>query len=243
MLRANLPRLLAAGVAACLALGARPAAAQDEQPDSAPRPLWVSVGMLGGGSHLDGNASRGWERVGSPGPSLGGAVALGFDTRYVGAALGAEAAALKVGGRRGSSVALAATLRWRLPKTPASRWDPIVEVGYLRLGFGSARVSEAELPSGLFKNGVQGDWANDEDLSLRGNGIRMGVSVDRAWRPGMGLVLGVGADAVHFDAATYEGSPKSLSSPGWGIMPRLLLGMRISADPMTLLIGSGGTRR
>jgi hypothetical protein len=151
----------------------------------------------------------------------------------MGAAVGAEATALKVGGRPGSSVVLTATLRWRLPKRPTSHWQPMVELGYLRLGFGSARVTQAELPAGLFKGSAQGDDAIDEDLSLRGHGIRMGVSMERAWRLGTNLVLGLGADAVRFGAATYEGSAKSLSAPGWGVMPRILLGVRIPVRPIS----------
>ncbi len=242
MFRARVLPPLAAGVVACLALGAHPLAAQDEKPDSEPRPLWVGVGLLSGDARLDGNASRGWQQVGNPGPSLGASVALGFDTQHLGGAIGAEAAALKVGSRRGSSLALTTTLRWRFAKRPTTQWQTMGEIGYVRLGFGSARVSEAELPSGLFKNGVQGDVAGDNDLSLHGNGIRMGMSVERPWRLGTRLVLGIGVDAVHFSAATYEGSDKSLTSPGWGIMPRILLGVHIPSGPMMGHIGSGSTR-
>jgi len=219
---------LAAGVAACLALGTRPAAAQDQKLASEPG-AWVGVGMLTGGAVLDANASRGWEQVGHPGPSVGGALALGYDGTRLGAALGGELAVLTVGGRSGSSFALAATLRYRLPKRPASRWQPMAEIGYLQLGFGSARVTEAELPAGLFKSGVQGDQPTSNDLSLHGKGIRLGVSVERSWRLGTNLVLGLGADAVHFESATYEGTDKSLSNTGWGVMPRMLLGVRIPA--------------
>jgi len=219
---------LAAGVVACLALGARPAAAQDQKLASEPG-VWVGVGTLAGGAVLDGNASRGWERVGRAGPTVGGSLAFGYDGARFGAAIDGELAALKVGGRQGSSVAVAATLRWRLPTGPAARWEPIVEVGYVQLGFGSARVTEAEVPPDLFKSGVRGDQGTNNDLSLNGKGVRLGVSVERAWRAGTNLVLGLGADAVHFDAATYEGTDKSLSKPGWGVMPRILFGLRIPA--------------
>ena len=240
MKKVSFARPLAAGVVACLALGARPAAAQDFKVDSTPS-VWVSAGMLAGGAVLDGNASRGWQRVGHPGPSVGGALALGYDGTRVGAALGGELAVLTVGGRSGSSFALAVTLRYRLPKRPASHWQPMAEIGYLQLGFGSARVTEAELPSGLFKSGVQGDQPNSNDLSLHGKGMRLGVSVERAWRLGTNLVLGLGADAVHFDAATYEGTDKSLSKPGWGVMPRLLFGVRIPGLLRSATIASNPT--
>jgi hypothetical protein len=233
---------LVAGVVACVALGARPLAAQDEKPDSEPRPLWVGVALLSGDAHLDGNASRGWQQVGNPGPSLGASVALGFDTQHLGGALGAEAATLKVGRRSGSSMALAATLRWRVAKRRTTQWQTMGEIGYVRLGFGSVRVSEAELPSGLFKNGVQGDVAGDNDLSLHGNGIRLGTSLERPWRLRTKLVFGIGVDVVHFDAATYEGSDKSLSNPGWGAIPRIFLGVHIPSGPMMGHLGSGPTR-
>jgi len=241
MYRVSVLSLLAAGVVACLALGTRPAAAQDLRPaavqdlKAANEPgVWVNVGMLGGGAVLDGNASRGWEQVGHPGPSVGGSLALGYDGTRFGGAIDGELAALKVGGRQGSSLAVAVTARWHVPMRPASRWQPIAEIGYVQLGFGSARVTEAEVPPGLFKSGVQGDQGTDNDLSLNGKGIRLGVSLERAWRLGTNVVLGLGADAVHFDGATYEGNDKSLTRPGWGVMPRLLFGVRIPAK-----LGSG----
>lgn len=241
MLERNVLRPLAAGVAVCLAFLARPAAAQDEKADTVSR-VWMSAGMLVGGTVLDGNAERGWERVGRPGPSFGGSIGLGFDIRQVGAAFGVDAAALKVGDRRGSSVALSAVLRYRFPKAPAARWERTIEAGYVHLGFGSARVTETELPPGLFTSAPQGDRALEDDLSLRGHGIRMGVSMERGWRAGTNVVLGLGADAVHFNAATYEGSSKALSNAGWGVLPRILVGVRIPALPLTVLIGSGSTR-
>src|SRR4051794_7767713 len=93
--------LLAVGAAASVTLGARPLTAQDAPADSEPG-AWVSVGLLAGSTVLDGNASRGWQRVGHPGPSIGGSAGVGYDFRHVGGQLGAEASALSVGGRPGS---------------------------------------------------------------------------------------------------------------------------------------------
>ncbi|HEX7981534.1 MAG TPA: hypothetical protein VF461_23180 [Gemmatimonadaceae bacterium] len=216
---------LAAGVVACLALGARHAAAQNENVVGASG-VWLSGGMLLGGALFDGNAARTWANVGDPGPSVGGAFAAGYDARRVGAALDLEAASMRLGDRRGSSFALAATLRWRLPQPPATRWDSRIEVGYVRLGFGGIRVDAAEVPSDLFRGGSTVSGRISNAMTLLGNGIRLGVSMEHALKPGTNLVLGLGADAVYFDTATYQATDLSLARPGWGVMPRLLLGVR-----------------
>jgi hypothetical protein len=217
--------LLAAGVVASLTLAARPAVAQAENVIGG-RGVWLSGGMLVGGALFDGNTSRTWDGVGAPGPSIGGAFAAGYDATHLGAALGVEAATMRLGDRRGSSLALAATLRWRLPQHPAARWESQIELGYLRLGFGGTRVTAAEVPSGLFRGGSTVAGGFGDEMTLLGNGIRLGVSMERGWIPGTNLVLGLGADAVYFDTAAYQGYDLSLAKPGWGIMPRLLLGVR-----------------
>ena len=83
--------------------------------------------------------------------------------------------------------------------------------------------------------------APSNDLSLNGKGIRLGVSVERAWRMGTNLMLGLGADAVRFGAATYEGNDKSLSRPGRGVLPHLLFGVRIPALSRSAVIASNPT--
>jgi hypothetical protein len=216
---------LAAAVVASLALGVQPVLAQNGKVPDAPG-VWLSAGMLVGGALFDGNTARTWEGVGDPGPSLGGAFAAGYDARHVGAALGLESATMKFGDRRGGSLALVATLRWRLTQHPAARWDPQIELGYVRLGFGGTRVTAVEVPSGLLRNPVLEGRGFGEEMSLLGNGIRLGVSLERGWIPGTNIVLGLGADAVYFDTATYQGYDESLTRPGWGVMPRLLLGVR-----------------
>jgi hypothetical protein len=142
----------------------------------------------------------------------------------LGAALDIERVTMKVGDRRGRSLALAATLRWRLPQ-PSTRWDSRLEVGYVRLGFG-AEVGAGEIPSGLFRGGVPDVGSFDQHMTLLGNGIRLGVSMERALNPRTNLLLGLGADAVYFDNAAYRGYDLSLTQPGWAVMPRLLLGVR-----------------
>jgi hypothetical protein len=52
-----------------------------------------------------------------------GAFAGGLDVGRFGAAVGLEAATLEVGGQRGSSFALAATLRWWPPQRRVASWN------------------------------------------------------------------------------------------------------------------------
>ena len=124
----RLPWPLVVGVVACLALGARPVSAQDQKVDSTSG-LWLSAGALVGGTLLDGNTGRTWSSVGAPGPGIGGALAAGLDVGRFGAALGLEATTLEVGDQRGSSLALAATLRWWPPQRHVGAWEPMIELG------------------------------------------------------------------------------------------------------------------
>lgn len=213
-------------VVACLALCTRPVSAQEQKVDSTSG-LWLSAGMLVGGTLLDGNTGRTWSSVGAPGPGVGGAFAAGLDVGRFGAALGLEAATLEVGDQRGSSMAVAATLRWWPPQRRVAAWEPMIELGYVRFGVGGTRVLPAEVPPELFTSGAQRQQGPDDDLSLHGNGIRLGVAVEHKWIAGSLLMLGFGADAVHFSAATYQGSRQSLTRPGWGMVPRTILGVRM----------------
>jgi len=225
-------------VLACLVLAARPVAAQDQKVDSTSG-LWLSAGALIGGTLLDGNTSRTWSGVGDPGPGVGGAFAAGLDVGRYGAAVGLEAAMLKVGDRRASSVALAATLRWWPPLRRVSNWEPMFELGYVRFGLGGTRVLPAEVPADLFRSGTQVPKGPDDNMRLLGNGLRVGMTVEHRFLAGSLLMLGLGADVVHFDAATYQGLDQSLTRPGWGIAPRTILGVRM---PVLLNSWGGGTR-
>src|SRR5690349_13174796 len=164
-------------VVAWLALVAHPVSAQEQKVDSTSG-LWLSAGMLVGGALLDGNTARTWSNVGAPGPGVGGAFAGGLDVGRFGAAVGLEAATLEVGGQRGSSFALAATLRWWLPQRRVAAWEPMIELGYVRFGVGGTRVLPAEVPPELFASGAQRQQGPDDDLSLHGNGIRLGLAVE-----------------------------------------------------------------
>ena len=235
------PWPLVAGVVACLALGTRPASAQKQMEDSTSGP-WLSVGALVGGTLLDGNTSRTWASVGDPGPGVGGAFAAGLDVRRVGVAVGLEAATLQVGDRRASSMAMAATLRFWPPRQRASRWEPMIEVGYVRFGFGGAHVSPSDVPPDLFASGAQRQQGSDDNMRLHGNGIRVGMAVEHKWIRGSLLMLGLGADFVHFGAATYQGNEQSLTRPGWGITPRTVLGVRMPFRLNVLNIGTTSGR-
>jgi hypothetical protein len=228
------------GVVAFLALGARPASAQAQKEDSTSGP-WLSVGALVGGTLLDGNTSRTWASVGDAGPSVGGAFAAGLDIQRVGVAVGLEAATLEVGDRRASSMAVAATLRFWPPRQRGSRWEPMIELGYVRFGLGGAHVSPAEVPPDLFTSGAQRQQGPDDNMRLHGNGIRLGMAVEHKWVAGSLLMLGLGADVVHFGAATYQGNEQSLTRPGWGITPRTMLGVRMPFKMDFLRMSNGSS--
>jgi hypothetical protein len=67
----------------------------------------------------------------------------------------------------------------------------------------------------------------DARLRVVGDGVRTELSADRVWNRGTRIVMSVGADVVHFTSATYEHYDESLTSPGWGVLPRISLGFRI----------------
>lgn len=233
------PRL--AVVVACLALSVRSVSAQDQKVDSTSG-LWLSAGALVGGTFLDGNTSRTWASVGDPGPGLGGTLAAGLDVGRYGAALGLEAATLEVGDRRASSIALAATLRWWPPRRHVSSWEPMIELGYVRFGLGGTRVPPADVPTDLFRSGAPRQQGPDDNLRLHGNGVRVGMTVEHRFVAGSLLMLGLGADVVHFGAATYQGIEQSLSRPGWGINPRTMLGVRMPFHLNLLTVDTGPSR-
>jgi hypothetical protein len=210
--------------ASFISVSASAALAQDERLADA-HGIWIGGAMLVGGALLDANSSRPWEQVGHPGPGIGGAFAAGYDGTQLGTALGLEAASMSIGGRRGTNLALAATIRWR-PPIQTTRWEPRIEVGYVRFGLGAVRVTASELPPDLFRSGALGGQGVGEEMLLLGNGVRLGYSLERAWIPGTNIVLGLGADAVYFDTAAYQGYDESLAKPGWGVMPRIILGVR-----------------
>jgi hypothetical protein len=212
---------MAAGL---VTIGARTASAQDDR-IAAAHGVWIGSAMLVGGALLDDDSARPFELVGHPGPSIGGAFAVGYDGARLGTALGLEAASMSIGGRRGTNLALAATIRW-WPPHQTTRWEPRIEVGYVRFGLGAVRMNAGELPPGLFRSGAIGGQGVGEEMSLLGNGIRLGYSLERGWIPGTNIVLGLGADAVYFDTASYQGYDESLTQPGWGVMPRIMLGIR-----------------
>jgi hypothetical protein len=88
-------------------------------------------------------------------------------------------------------------------------------------------VLPAEVPPELFTSGAQRQQGPDDDLSLHANGIRLGLAVEHKFVAGSLLMLGAGADVVHFSAATYQGFTQSLTRPGWGVVPRTILGVRM----------------
>ena len=188
---------------------------------------WLSASAVIGRALLDQNSARGWERVGDFGLSVGAALSAGYDVRRVGLALELEATNVRVGSRPGGNLALAALVRAPAPWQPFSSRQTHLAAGYVRYGLGGAFVLPAELPAGYFHS-IPSPFADDSRLMLVGNGVRLGFSSDHAFSPRSGLVVSIGTDIVHFGTATYQHLDQTLSEPGWGVMPRLAVGLIVT---------------
>jgi hypothetical protein len=206
----------------CVHLGA-------QVPDAvAPRGFWLETSALIGAAILDENATRPWTNVGRVGPSLGLAGSVGVDGARLGISAGAEVASMRIGDRRGSNLAASATIRWAIPREPLPGWQSRIAAGYVRYGFGGAMVTPAELPPNVFRSAASLPISSlDARLRVVGDGVRTELSAERVWNRRTRIVMGVGADVVHFTSATYQYYDESLTSPGWGVLPRITLGFRI----------------
>jgi hypothetical protein len=194
----------------------------------APTGFWLETSAQVGAAILDENAARPWANIGRAGPSIGLSGSVGLDGARLGVAAGAEVASLRIGDRRGTSLAASATIRWAILMEPLPGWQSRVALGYVRYGFGGAMVAPAELPLNVFRSGASLPVSSlDARLRVVGDGVRTEFSADRVWSRRSRIVMSVGADVVHFTSATYQHYDESLTAPGWGVLPRISLGFRI----------------
>jgi hypothetical protein len=209
----------------------RSASAQERETNIAPQfatGLWVAGGVTVGATILDGRADRPWQRVGDFGPSLGTGLSLAYDFRRGGAALDIETASTRVADRRGSNLAVAVVTRWPSPWQPLPAWTSRLMAGYVRYGLGGTVMASSELPAGVFRSNLPLGTSGDARLRLLGNGARLGIEAEQVLGFRTRLVIGAGADVVYFDTANYDHYDMSLAEPGWGVLPRLTLGIRTS---------------
>jgi hypothetical protein len=221
--RSTPARHVLTAVALAVISGTLPASGQEL---NIPNGLWLGGGAIVGGSVLDQYSARPWERIGSFGPSIGVGLSLGYDAQRLGAAVDVDVTGVRAGDRTGANIALAALLRWAPLWQPLSGMQSRIAVGYVRYQFGGTRIAPSELPPTLFRSGTPSLASQDPRLYLLGNGMRAGVTAAHEFGPRTSLMFGVGADVVYFDTATYQSSDLSLAQAGWGVMPRVTLGLR-----------------
>lgn len=209
------------------AISAQEVGARESDTQATPAGAWLAGSVVLGSALPDRRSALPWDRVGHFGLSTGGALSLGYDRRRFGLALDIDALRSRVGERTGSNLAVAAVARWMPTWQPFETWNLRVSSGYVRYGLGGAPIMPEELPPDLFRSGNPTQAYGDPRLSLLGNGARFGLSGERILHNGTTLIVSLGGDVVRFESANYQSYELTLSQPGWAVIPRLAVGVRV----------------
>lgn len=191
---------------------------------------------------LNDNAGEVFEPVGRFRAGPGVTVAAGYDFSRVGITASAEAAGLEIGPRRerdgidmgrSSAVVLSfgVSAHWYPPGLEIGAWRPLVSAGYVRQRIGNVMLSSEQLPTFVREGSDSGDPADTGPAGIEGNGVRLGIGIERSLSRHLGILIAGSSDFVSFGTLTYDAREVPFPDPGLGTTPRLAVILRWSPVP------------